>query len=83
MKLQWGGRKSEGANYCLGKQKGMDPGHSLRVGHSWSRRGTALAGNSLASGLEGSGSRWEQINGRIEGIKAPCDWTLKCEPGAE
>lgn len=59
----------------------MDPGHSLRVGHSWSRRGTALAGNSLVSRLEGSESRWGQINGRTEGIKAPCDSTWKCEAG--
>ena len=51
----------------------MDSGCSLRVGHSWSRRWIALAGNSLGSKLEGDRSRWGQINGRIEGVNVLCD----------
>lgn len=47
----------------------MDSGHSLRFGHSWSRRWIVLAGNSLGFKLEGNRSRWGQINERIEGVK--------------
>ena len=50
----------------------MDSGHSLRGGHSRSRRWTVLAGNSLGSKLEGNRSKWGQINRRIEGVKVLC-----------
>lgn len=43
---------------------------SQGVGHSQSRRGTTLPRKSLDYGLEGSGNRWGQRDGRIEGIKA-------------